>query len=214
MKTHKLVLHSVEDTQKFTCQLSELIEDNLLPLHLGLQGPLGAGKTTLCRELLHQLGYRGKVKSPSYSLIESYQTNQLLVHHIDAYRLKSGEERELGLESFLAEKALVLIEWVEKLDLQMDLYINFHMDSHTGSSIDAPLNAPLYNASLNAPLIPPLYNSTPPIYPIYRTLQLEGKTSKGKELLARLLNQKEGTNSDSSDLSASSLMDISPKRPS
>ncbi len=199
MKAPKLVLHSVEDTQKFTRQLSRVIEDKLLPLHLGLQGPLGAGKTTLCRELLHQLGYRGKVKSPSYSLIESYQINRLLVHHIDAYRLKSGEERELGLESFLAEEALVLIEWVEKLDLQMDLYIYLHIDFRTGSSLNTPLNASLYDAPLN----PPLYNSTPPIYPIYRTLQLEGKTSKGKELLAGLLAQKEGSNSD---FSASSLM--------
>jgi len=172
MKARKIRLGSVEDTQKFTRQLSKAIEDNLLPLHLGLQGPLGAGKTTLCRELLSQLGYRGKVKSPSYSLIESYQTNQLLVHHIDAYRLKSGEESELGLESFLAERALILIEWVEKLDLQMDLYINFHIDSHTNLHTDSSFSTK-------------------------RTLLLEGKTPKGKELVARLLTQQDEKTLDS-----------------
>lgn len=79
-----------------------------------LSGDLGMGKTTLVRGILRALGYAGRVKSPSYGLVESYLLPDLTVHHLDLYRLSHGEELAfLGLEELLDGQALVLIEWPE-----------------------------------------------------------------------------------------------------
>jgi tRNA threonylcarbamoyladenosine biosynthesis protein TsaE len=77
-----------------------------------LQGELGTGKTTLTRGLLRGLGYQGKVRSPTYTLVEPYQVAQGTVYHLDLYRLGSPDELEwLGLRDMLGEQALLLVEW-------------------------------------------------------------------------------------------------------
>ncbi len=80
-----------------------------------LSGDLGVGKTTLVRGLLRAMGFEGRVKSPSYGLIESYPLDSLVVHHLDLYRLSDGEEIiYLGLEDLFDGPTLLLIEWPEK----------------------------------------------------------------------------------------------------
>jgi len=80
-----------------------------------LSGDLGMGKTTLVRGILRAMGFSGRVKSPSYGLVESYDFPNLTVHHLDLYRLSHGEELAfLGLEDLMNGNALVLIEWPEK----------------------------------------------------------------------------------------------------
>jgi len=80
-----------------------------------LSGDLGAGKTTLVRGLLRALGFEGRVKSPSYGLIESYTIDGRDIHHLDLYRLGHGEEiAYLGLEDLLDQDSLLLIEWPER----------------------------------------------------------------------------------------------------
>ncbi len=81
---------------------------------LFLRGMLGAGKTTFCRGVLAGMGYNGRVKSPSYTLIEPYTIDKQKVFHIDLYRITHSEELELmGLRDCFDYNNFCLVEWPE-----------------------------------------------------------------------------------------------------
>jgi tRNA threonylcarbamoyladenosine biosynthesis protein TsaE len=80
-----------------------------------LTGNLGAGKTTLVRGCLRALGYDGVVKSPTYTLVETYSIDHHVIHHFDLYRLNSPLELEhLGVDYYFTPKNICFIEWPEK----------------------------------------------------------------------------------------------------
>ncbi len=80
-----------------------------------LSGELGAGKSTFARGVLRALGARGNLKSPSYTLLESYELPGVHVIHLDLYRLQDPDELEnLGLADYHRPGHLWLVEWPEK----------------------------------------------------------------------------------------------------
>ena len=80
-----------------------------------LHGDLGAGKTHFVRALLRACGVTGRIKSPSYALLESYKVSSLYFYHLDFYRFSDPREWvDAGFRDILQDNAVVLIEWPEK----------------------------------------------------------------------------------------------------
>ena len=100
------------------------------PLVMGLAGALGSGKTTWARAMLRGLGYRGRVPSPTYTLLEEYEVDDLILVHLDLYRLSGDAELEhLGLRDWLANPdTWIVLEWPERapeLARRCDLMLEF-----------------------------------------------------------------------------------------
>ena len=82
-----------------------------------LRGGLGAGKTTFARHLLRALGVAGRIKSPSYAIVETYEAPGLAAAHFDFYRFTDPREWEdAGLRELFAADGLKLVEWPEKAE--------------------------------------------------------------------------------------------------
>lgn len=80
-----------------------------------LQGDLGAGKTTFVRHLLKSLGVEGRIKSPTYAMVEPYTLSKMNIWHFDFYRFNDPREwEEAGLRDIFASSGLKLVEWPEK----------------------------------------------------------------------------------------------------
>ena len=91
------------------------LRDAFIELH----GPLGAGKTTFTRHLLHALGVTGAIKSPTYTLMEPYRSDvahgAFEIAHFDFYRFDDAQEWEdAGFREVFANPGLKLVEWPEK----------------------------------------------------------------------------------------------------
>ncbi len=82
---------------------------------LHLSGELGSGKTTLVRGLLRELGHAGRVKSPTYPLVELYVVSRLNLYHFDFYRFKDrGEWLESGFRDYFNAQSACIVEWPER----------------------------------------------------------------------------------------------------
>ncbi len=82
-----------------------------------LEGPLGAGKTTFARHLLQAMGVEGRVKSPTYAVVETYELPHVAISHFDFYRFDDPQEWEdAGLRDLFGAPGLKLVEWAEKAE--------------------------------------------------------------------------------------------------
>lgn len=109
---------------------------------LHLCGELGSGKTTLVRGLLHGLGYPGRVKSPTYTLVEPYELSSLHFYHFDFYRLRDATEwLSSGFRDYFRADSVCVVEWPERAGASLpmpDLQIQL---THAGNGRQARLEA-------------------------------------------------------------------------
>lgn len=116
----RLTWASEADTQAWAESLAQ--QAALANITVELHGDLGAGKTTLVRHLLRALGVQGRIKSPTYALVEPHHAptcskwpHGLQISHFDLYRFNDARELEdAGLRELLSEDGLKLIEWADK----------------------------------------------------------------------------------------------------
>lgn len=118
MPLQAYALHDEAETISFGAALANAFLPGLV---VYLQGDLGAGKTTLTRAVLHAMGHSGRVKSPTYSLVEPYDITlngvQTPVYHFDLYRMNEPEEfLEAGFREHFDGESICLVEWPEKGD--------------------------------------------------------------------------------------------------
>ncbi|HEV7800298.1 MAG TPA: tRNA (adenosine(37)-N6)-threonylcarbamoyltransferase complex ATPase subunit type 1 TsaE [Burkholderiales bacterium] len=99
-------------TLEFGAALARIVQPGMT---IYLTGDLGAGKTTLARGLLKGLGYTGRVKSPTFMLVEVYKFSRLYLYHFDFYRFDEPNELgDAGFREYFSPDAICLIEWPEK----------------------------------------------------------------------------------------------------
>ena len=111
----KIFLKDPDATADFGIEISKLISDSsndVIEIHL--VGELGAGKTFLTKSILNSLGWHGIVKSPTYTLFDEYETEDMLFLHVDLYRLSDSSEIEiLDLDRPSEKIKVIIIEWPE-----------------------------------------------------------------------------------------------------
>ena len=108
----ELLCSSPESLNDIAGQLLDHLNDEVRVVLF--EGDLGAGKTSLIKEICHRLGCEDSVTSPTFSLINEYRAGEQTIYHIDLYRLESTEEViHIGIEDYLYSGNWCFIEWPE-----------------------------------------------------------------------------------------------------
>lgn len=106
----EFILKNIEDWQNVVDEIFPQLQHPILLL----KGNLGAGKTTFSQFLLKKIGSTDEVNSPTYSIVNEYNSPKGKIFHFDLYRLKNIEEvYDIGIEEYLDNAALCIIEWPE-----------------------------------------------------------------------------------------------------
>jgi tRNA threonylcarbamoyladenosine biosynthesis protein TsaE len=112
-------------------------------MSIHLSGDLGSGKTTLARGLVHGLGFAGRVKSPSYTLVEPYTGSRLTLYHFDLYRFNDPEEWvDAGFRECFNEHSICVVEWPERAaDLLQPPDLRIELTAPAAGGRDAKIEA-------------------------------------------------------------------------
>ena len=106
-----LFTYDITEIHKASKIIIELIKQKNKVL---FSGPIGSGKTTLIKNVMHNLGFNEHVSSPTFSIINEYALDYKMIYHMDLYRIKKKDELyEIGFEEYLRNGNLCLIEWPE-----------------------------------------------------------------------------------------------------
>ena len=134
MEQRSTILPDEAATQAFGQQLAMVLPPRCI---VYLSGDLGAGKTTFLRSVIQTLGYEQQVKSPTYSLVETYPTLNPVVYHFDLYRISDAEELEyIGAEDYFTQIACCFVEWPERgagwlPPCDLHLYFQYHAEGRS-----------------------------------------------------------------------------------
>ena len=114
--------HSAADTERAGGMLAQRLSPGAL---VAFTGDLGAGKTAFCRGLIHALGYSGRVTSPTFAIVNEYETDLCRVCHFDMYRILDEEALyDIGWDDYFDGETILLVEWSENvLDALPETYI-------------------------------------------------------------------------------------------
>jgi tRNA threonylcarbamoyladenosine biosynthesis protein TsaE len=142
-------LESESATLTLGAEIATILRPGLI---IFLKGDLGAGKTTLARGILRGLGHEGKVKSPTYNLVEIYKISRLYFYHFDFYRFTDPIEwEEAGFREYFNENSICLVEWPEKAEKLLpieDIRISFTIIG-TGRKIEIQAGTEVGRQCLN-----------------------------------------------------------------
>ncbi|TDP82078.1 tRNA threonylcarbamoyladenosine biosynthesis protein TsaE [Aquabacterium commune] len=144
-----LVWHDEAACAALAAQLAQALQPRLRAggsVTLELHGTLGAGKTTFTRHLLRALGVQGRIKSPSYAVVEPHEAPGMAIHHFDFYRFNDPQEWEdAGFRDLFGAPGLKVVEWPEKAagllpvaDLQMHIGVLGEAGLVRGEDADTP----------------------------------------------------------------------------
>lgn len=114
-------IHSLEDTKCWGYALGQVLEE---PVCILLEGPMGAGKTHLTKAIAEGLGVAEKVTSPTFALMNTYESGRVRMHHFDLYRLEDADELQaIGFLDY-AQDGVSIVEWADSFPEEMpDSYI-------------------------------------------------------------------------------------------
>ncbi len=121
----KIDLPNVKATHMLGKKLASLIFDERVQksgLQVHLKGEIGTGKTTLTRSFLRTCGIRGNVKSPSYTILETYEINNINILHLDFYRFQDSRRfTDSEFRDLFDKDSVIIVEWPERVGTKLPL---------------------------------------------------------------------------------------------
>ncbi|MBA4696328.1 MAG: tRNA (adenosine(37)-N6)-threonylcarbamoyltransferase complex ATPase subunit type 1 TsaE [Legionella sp.] len=113
MNMHIYRFQDEEATRNFAKEIANCLQ---APFVMTLSGGIGVGKTTFLRAMLRSLGVKASIKSPTFTLVESYPCTNFNVHHFDCYRIHDSDELEyIGFREYFQQESICCIEWPERV---------------------------------------------------------------------------------------------------
>jgi len=138
-----------DDTRAVGIRVGRLLGSGDL---IGLQGDLGAGKTTFVRGIAEGLGIApGKVRSPTFTLVNEYSGGRLPLYHIDLYRLTLSDVDRMALREYLYSGGVCVVEWIERLGEESErLHVDFTFVGENARRLVVSAYGERYDALLNS----------------------------------------------------------------